>query len=224
LAHQLRTGARWPARDLSLTTVRPDRVEQAFTFLDRGKYLESVEEIPEPHEFQARVSLSHGGHRHDYDFTFVESHHHDHDIDDGHSRDMLPADGGLDAHALAHSNQINRRFASREVTTWQIVAFGLTGGLVPCPAAITVLLLCLQLKRLWLGVILVGFFSVGLAVTMVMVGVLASLGLHQARRRWSGLDTLADKAPYASAALMLAIAVYMGVSGWLGLPGAPGHP
>ena len=53
--------------------------------------------------------------------------------------------------------------------------FGLTGGLIPCPAAITVLLLCLQLKEITLGVFLVLFFSLGLAVTMVSAGVLASL-------------------------------------------------
>ncbi len=34
---------------------------------------------------------------------------------------------------------------------WLFVPFGLSGGLIPCPASITVLLLCLQLKRLVLG-------------------------------------------------------------------------
>jgi hypothetical protein len=34
----------------------------AFTFADRGSYLESVDEMPRPHEFIARVSLGHGGH------------------------------------------------------------------------------------------------------------------------------------------------------------------
>jgi nickel/cobalt exporter len=38
------------------------------------------------------------------------------------------------------------RFASRDITTGKIVMFGLTGGLLPCPASITVLLLCFQLK------------------------------------------------------------------------------
>ena len=42
----------------------------------------------------------------------------------------------------------------------QIVLFGLSGGLIPCPAAITVLLICLQLKEIPLGVFLVLAFSV----------------------------------------------------------------
>lgn len=46
---------------------------------------------------------------------------------------------------------LNDAFDGREVTNWQILLFGLTGGLIPCPAAITVLLICIQLKALTLG-------------------------------------------------------------------------
>src|SRR6202034_1171021 len=120
-----------------------------------------------------------------------------------------------DAHELAHANDIRRRFESRHVTTGQIVLFGLTGGLIPCPAAITVLLLCLQLKQLTLGVVLVAFFSVGLALTMVSAGVVAWLSVKQVKKRWAGWSAFARRAPYASGALMLLIAVYMAVSGWM---------
>jgi cation diffusion facilitator family transporter len=37
--------------------MRPDGARQLFTFKDCGSYLESVEEIPEPHEFNAQVKL-----------------------------------------------------------------------------------------------------------------------------------------------------------------------
>lgn len=57
----------------------------------------------------------------------------------------VATDGYQDDHALAHANDIRHRFADRNVTTWQILVFGLTGGLIPCPSAISVLLLCLQL-------------------------------------------------------------------------------
>ncbi|WP_408735108.1 hypothetical protein [Belnapia moabensis] len=50
--------------------------------------------------------------------------------------------------------------------------------MIPCPATITVLLLCLQLKHFTLGVALVLCFSIGLAVTMVLVGVAAALGMR----------------------------------------------
>src|SRR6267378_3952041 len=78
------------------------------------------------------------------------------------------------AHAQAHGGDIQRRFADRNVTTGQIVMFGLTGGLIPCPAAITVLLLCIQLKQISLGFVLVLCFGIGLAITMVSAGVLAA--------------------------------------------------
>ena len=49
---------------LTVETLRPDGVRQAFAFVARAGYLESTAEIPEPHEFTANVTLSHGGHAH----------------------------------------------------------------------------------------------------------------------------------------------------------------
>jgi nickel/cobalt transporter (NicO) family protein len=104
------------------------------------------------------------------------------------------------------------------VTTGQIVMFGITGGLVPCPGAITVLLLCLQLKRLVLGSVLVACFSIGLAITMVMSGVIAALSLRYAERRFSGFGDIVRKAPYLSGLLILCVGLYVAVQGWQSLP------
>jgi len=125
---------------------------------------------------------------------------------------VLVASAGDDAHARAHAEDIQRRFAGREVTTGQIVLFGLTGGLIPCPASITVLLLCLQLKRIALGATLVLGFSVGLALTMVASGVVAAVGVkHLSRRVSSGrFSELAAKAPYFSGGLILLVGLYVG--------------
>ncbi len=125
--------------------------------------------------------------------------------------------GYQDAHELAHANDIRHRFADRKVTTWQIVLFGLTGGLIPCPAAITVLLLCLQLKEFTLGFVLVLCFSTGLAITLVTVGAIAALSVRQATKRWSWFGTLARRAPYVSSLLILAVGIYIGIVGWQGL-------
>lgn len=198
------------AQAVRLVTVRDDGRRQVLSFVDRGDFIESAEDIPEPHAFTAHLSLGHGNHSHDFDLVFSEG-AHDHaglDVSDGDD---------MDAHARAHANDIARRFGSATVTNWQIVLFGLTGGLIPCPAAITVLLICLQLKQLTLGVVLVVCFSIGLAVTMVSAGVVASLGVRHVQKRWSGFDTFARRAPYASGALMLLVAAYMGYSGWIGL-------
>jgi cation diffusion facilitator family transporter len=42
----------------SIETVRPDGARQRFVFADRGGFLESIDEIPEPHEFKANVTIN----------------------------------------------------------------------------------------------------------------------------------------------------------------------
>lgn len=213
---RMEQGQVWSAKDVTLVTERPDGARQAFTFVDRGDYLESIAEIPEPHEFVARISLGHGNHAHDYDLSFVEGHGHDHMHEVLHGLDVA-TDGYQDAHELAHANDIRRQFADRRVTTWQIVLFGLTGGLIPCPAAITVLLLCLQLKEFTLGFTLVLSFSVGLAITLVAVGAAAALSVRHAAARWSWFSTFARRAPYVSGGLIIVVGLYVGYHGWVGL-------
>ena len=208
------SGHGWPAQAVSVATERPDGNQQRFTFSDRGGCLESVEGIPEPHEFMARVQLGHGDHVHSYDVAFVEHEHgHDHLHEELRGLDVTTG-AQQDAHELAHANDIRRRFADRNVTTGQIVMFGLTGGLIPCPAAITVLLLCLQLKQFSIGVVLVLCFSIGLAITMVTAGVIAALSVQHVSRRWSGFGAFAQRAPYFSSVVIICIGLYVG---WQGL-------
>lgn len=210
---------RWPARDVLLVTNRGTGFSQEFDFEEKDGFIQSTLPIPEPHSFSVRLTLGHRGHAHDYDVEFRE-HGHDHDHDhsaleglDASSREYQ------DAHEKAHANDIKKRFANQNVTTGQIVLFGLTGGLIPCPAAITVLLLCIQVKALTLGAVLVLCFSIGLAITLVTVGAVAAFSVRQATKRWSGLDTLARRAPYFSSALIAIVGLYMGYHGWIGLAG-----
>ena len=88
-------------------------------------------------------------HHHHHDHTLPHSHD---DSDHDHEHEVTETPEYQDAHARAHAADLQRRFAGRTVTAPQIVLFGLTGGLLPCPAAFSVLLVCLQLKRytLWL--------------------------------------------------------------------------
>jgi nickel/cobalt transporter (NicO) family protein len=211
---RLRTlsGGPWFARDVVVTTERPDGTTQKFIFRDRNGYLESYDEIPEPHQFMARVSLGHGNHSHDYDLSFVEGHGHDH-LHEQEKGLQVATDGYQDAHELAHANDIRKRFQDRNVTNWQIVVFGLTGGLIPCPAAITVLLLCLQLKEITIGAVLVLCFSIGLALTLVVVGVAAALSIKHASKRISWFSTVAQRAPYFSGLLIIAVGIYVSMHG-----------
>ena len=42
---------------MSVETVRPDGTRQMFAMVERGGYLESVDEIPEPHAFTGRLPI-----------------------------------------------------------------------------------------------------------------------------------------------------------------------
>jgi nickel/cobalt transporter (NicO) family protein len=212
-------GAPPAAASVKLVTLRAEGSTQAFDFVACGDFLQSTAEIPEPHEFTARLTLSHGDHGHSYDLAFHE-HHHDHSHGGGLD---VGAGDGADAHERAHADEIRHRFAGQQnVTTGQIVMFGLTGGLIPCPASITVLLLCLQLKQFALGATLVLSFSVGLALTMVAVGAAAALSVKHVSTRWSGFDRFARRAPYASGALIIVVGLYTGYLGLAALAGP--HP
>jgi cation diffusion facilitator family transporter len=62
-----------PAHNVTVETVRPGGARQVFTFADRGGHLESVDEIPEPHAFDARIRLDHGAQP--YSVAFAEHEH-----------------------------------------------------------------------------------------------------------------------------------------------------
>jgi nickel/cobalt transporter (NicO) family protein len=126
------------------------------------------------------------------------SHSHSHGPGDEHHHEVEPDD----AHAREHAAELQRRFANREVTTGQIVLFGLTGGLLPCPSAFAVLLVCLQLKQFALGFALVLAFSLGLALTLVSVGTLAALSVRHATQRLRWLGPLTRRLPYVSSLVL----------------------
>ena len=156
---------------------------------------------------------AHDHHHHDHDHHDHHDHDHHHHDPDHHAphhphANLVDADW-QDAHQRAHAEEINRRFKGQDVTTGQIVMFGLTGGLIPCPASITILLICLQLKHVALGATLVLSFSVGLALTLVASGAIAAIGLKHVSKRWSGFGELSCKAPWFSGALIIVVGIYM---------------
>jgi cation diffusion facilitator family transporter len=68
------------ASDVAIETIRPDDSRQLFSFEDRGGYLESRDEIPEPHAFVAKVRLMQEGRPYEHELGFEE---HDHDAAHG---------------------------------------------------------------------------------------------------------------------------------------------
>ncbi len=110
------------------------------------------------------------------------SHHHDahHSHDHSHSHDAFTHTH--DGHTHTHTPP----GADGSPVTWKsLLALGVSGGLLPCPSAIVVLLSAVALGRIGFGLLLILAFSIGLA------GVLSGIGflMVYARRYFERFNT-----------------------------------
>jgi nickel/cobalt exporter len=102
--------------------------------------------------------------------------------------------------AAAHHHEI----PSGPLTPRTLIALGISGGLVPCPSALVVLLAAVALHRIAYGLLLIVAFSCGLAAVLVAIGLLvvcASRWLD----RFAGGRLLLRRAAVASAAVITLI-------------------
>jgi nickel/cobalt exporter len=60
----------------------------------------------------------------------------------------------------------------KDVRPSDLLAMGVSGGLVPCPEALGVMLIAIGLGRIGLGLALIVAFSFGLAVVLIAIGIL----------------------------------------------------
>ena len=123
---------------------------------------------------------------HNHDHAHGHTHHHDHDHPHGHTRHPHREEGHSHDHKPYHHHHHPHREESHShgdhshlppgadgaPVTWRsLLVLGISGGLVPCPSALVVLLSAIALGRIGFGLVLVLAFSLGLA------GVLTALGL-----------------------------------------------
>lgn len=84
----------------------------------------------------------------------------------------------LDHIQTAHNHSHERGHADHshmppEKITWRsLLALGISGGLIPCPSALVVLLGAIALDKIGFGLLLVFAFSLGLAGTLTAIGML----------------------------------------------------
>jgi nickel/cobalt exporter len=106
-------------------------------------------------------------------------------------------------------------------TTFRSIAtMGVSGGIVPCPEALTVLLLAIGLGRTALGLTMIIAFSVGLAGVLVGLGLIlvhARTGLERFRR--PGSSPVMRWLPTVSAGVVTVLGLAIAVSGAGGLMG-----
>ena len=89
-----------------------------------------------------------------------------------------------------------------------LLAVGISGGLLPCPSALVVLLAAISLHRVAFGMLLVVAFSIGLAVAITAVGLVAVLA-KSAFARFDGRGRVVNVLPVLSALVIVLAGVAM---------------
>ena len=159
---------------------------------------------------RARQPQPHVHHHHDHDHDHAHHLHHYHDHDHVHHH--------LD-HSHTHSHGPHSHTHVPEELSWKgLVALGASGGLVPCESALVLLLGAIALGRVGLGLLLLVSFSLGLALVLMIIGMLVLYAknlLPESKR--SSNHPLMRWASIASPALVLIVGIVMtGVSlGWI---------
>ncbi len=188
-----------PPRDLKLRVIinHPEGLE----VLELIRNTESADEFlsqvapNEPHAFTAEFEVTYRDQREVIPFSMSEPHDHSHAHDHAHMGD--------DEHARAHAATIPEYAKKGERPTLsQILAFGAAGGMIPCPASITVMLLALSIGKFASGLLAVAGFSIGLAITLVGIGLIVVAGISKiqgtGRFHW-----VTKQAPILSAAVVI---------------------
>ncbi len=128
----------------------------------------------------------HGGHSHAH-----HSHSHDHGVHHSHIHPPAYADGtdkhahehhqdhehhherdhhAHDAFTHTHDGHTHSHLPPDEISWKSLLALGISGGLLPCPSALVLMLSAISLGRVGYGLVLTTAFSFGLAATLTAVG------------------------------------------------------
>jgi ABC-type nickel/cobalt efflux system permease component RcnA len=146
--------SRFRSSGISLLRVKPNIAEPSLSPVFQYSHPQGAGHAHK-YVLNARPSREHI-HVHDHDHPHVHRHrdheHTDHDHDHG--------DGG-------HSHM-----PPQEITWRNLLALGVSGGLIPCPSALVVLLGAIALNKIGFGLLLVLAFSLGLAGALTAIGIL----------------------------------------------------
>jgi ABC-type nickel/cobalt efflux system permease component RcnA len=138
------------------------------------------EDTLSPHTHHHPHDHDHDHHHHSQESGNSSTHHHDHA---GHHRGN-PSDRpnqGQRRVTLFHQHDYDHDHdhshlppgADGAPVTWRsLLALGITGGILPCPSALVVLLAAISLQRVGFGMVLIFAFSIGLAAVLTTIGLL----------------------------------------------------
>lgn len=171
-----------------------------------------------------RLQATHDHHHpHDHSHGHPHDHHHPHDHPH-HDHDHAHGDPALTGGAEGRSSHGHSHVPEGDITLGSLVALGASGGLVPCPSALVLLLASISFGHVGAGLILLVAFSIGLAGVLMAIGMMVLYA-----KNWLPDPTKTSRhpafrlVPVISAAIIVCIGLLMtGVSlGWV-RPGLAG--
>jgi ABC-type nickel/cobalt efflux system permease component RcnA len=157
-------------------------------------------------------------HSHSHDDTHSHDHEHVHEHDHTHSHaddDVQPHDhvhehdhshSHSHDHSHGHGHHHHHHLPDGPITVRGLIALGISGGIVPCPSALVVLLSAIALHRVLYGMLLITAFSAGLAAVLVAIG-MTVVSARQWVKRLPTAGPLLQRLPVASAAIITLVGV-----------------
>jgi nickel/cobalt exporter len=162
---------------------------------------------------------AHAGHHHHADDHHHDEHdhHYDHQHEHasgqirrhtwwgGHAHEHQSTEAHAHAHPHAHTHQDASAAAPAAMPLKSLFALGVMGGIVPCPAALVVLLGALAIHRVAFGLFLIVAFSAGLAAVLIALG-LAMVFARRFMSRFAARGPLTERwLPLASSAVITVV-------------------
>lgn len=150
-----------------------------------------------PHEHAAGHTHSHtADHTHSHTADHAPGHTHSHAAEHSHSR--------TNSHVHSHGGRAHSHEVPDRLTPRSLLLMGASAGLIPCPSALVVLLGAIAQHQVALGLLLIVAFSVGLAATLMALGLLV-VGTQGLTSRVNFTSPLMAALPAASAVVIVAV-------------------
>ena len=133
---------------------------------------------------------------------------HSHPLKSAHAHDEHSHEDGFHHHnGHSHSHAL----PSGQVTFKSLLTLGISGGLVPCPDAIAILLVAVALNRIVLGMLLIVAFSIGLAFVLIGIGIAMVQGVRLIERN-DFLNRFSVYTPIVSAVVVTGLGIGLTLS------------
>jgi ABC-type nickel/cobalt efflux system permease component RcnA len=133
----------------------------------------------------------------------------------GSAASVLEAPGEFLRRAAKNYTRRGEIVIPEERISWpRIISFGITGGIVPCPDALAVLLVSISAGKILWGMGIIFFFSLGLAAALILTGTLLVLTRRMLGRN-RGFALIEEYLPRASSLFIMALGILMIKSSWV---------